>query len=280
MKKLTFVSILILTTFSLVSSAQYSGALGSTWNNPVSALSNVQMWNNINGMTARRTMLKASLRKFGCTDAQMNAMATETELMIALSKKTCSAPRSVGSPSRPQTSQQNSAAATAQPTVPPITFRPAGGRILLPQIVAGITQDASEQKSLTKLIGGAIDEFEAGQRVKGSEHDLASAMAFFASISIYLQDTKTEINSNGADALTLALREALGPKASSISNSDRQQFYEALLSFGMLFALSSRNADANTLAQLKQTSAELSKTLMGLDVTKYRFVADGLVSVN
>ena len=280
MKKLTFVSVLILTAFSVVSSAQYSGALGSTWNNPVSAISNVQMWNNINGMTARRTMLKTSLRKFGCTDAQMNAMATETELMLALSKKTCSAARSGGGAARQSVSQQNSPAGTSQPTVPPITFRPAGDRVLLPQIVAGITQDASEQKALIKLIGGAIDEFETAQRAKGSEYDLASAMSFFASISIYLQDTRTEINSGGGDALTLALREALGPKASSISNSDKQQFYEALLSFGMLFALSSRNADAKTLAQLRQTSAELSKTLMGLDVTKYRFVADGLVGVN
>jgi hypothetical protein len=280
MKTSVVTFILFLTAFSLVSHAQYRGALGSTWNNPVSALSNVQMWNNINGMTSRRMMLKSSLRKLGCTDAQMNAMATEQELMIALSKKTCGVSGNRGGSSRPSASSQTAAVPAAQPPVPPITFQPAGGRVLLPEIVAGITQDPSEQKALVKLIGGAIDEFEAAQRIKGSEYDLASAMSFFASISIYLQDTRTEMNSTGADALTLALREALGPKASSISNADKQQLYEALLSYGMLFALSSRNADAKTLAQLKQTSAELSRTLMGLDVTKYRFTADGLVSIN
>jgi hypothetical protein len=163
--------------------------------------------------------------------------------------------------------------------VPPITFRPSGDRIILPQVVAAITQDKSEQKALAQLIGGAIDEFEAAERVKGSEYDLASAMSFFASISIHLQDPRTEINSSGADSLTFALRESLGPKAASISDSDKQQLYEALLSFGMLFALSARNADATTLAQLKQTSADVSRKLMGLDVGKYRFSADGLVSV-
>lgn len=150
---------------------------------------------------------------------------------------------------------------------------------MLPQIVAGITNDRSEQQKLIQVIGGAIDQFETAQRAKGAEYDLASAMSFFASVSIYLQDTSTEINSQGGDALTNALREALGPKAASIGNGDKQQFYEALLTYGMLFAVLAPNADAGTLSQLKQTSAELSQKIIGLDVTKYRFVADGLVSV-
>lgn len=278
MKKSTLASILLLMSFSTVSQAQYRGALGSTWNNPVSSLSNMQMWNNINGMARRRAMLKTSLRKYGCSEAQMNAMPTENELMLALSRKSCSTSGS-GAGSAQASASQRSSPASVRQAVPPITFRPTGERILLPQIVAAITQDASEQKALVQLLGGAIDQFEAAERVKGFEYDLASAMSFFASISIHMQDPRTEINSSGGDALTFALRESLGPKAASISNSDKQQLYEALLSFGMLFALSARNADANTLAQLKQTSAEVSRKLMGLDVSKYRFSADGLVSV-
>jgi len=277
MKKSAFASILLLMSFSSVSNAQYGGAMGSTWNNPMSALSNVQMWNNINGMAGRRAMLKSSLRKYGCTDAQMNAMPTENELMLALSRKSCAA--SGAGSAQASASQRTSPASPARQVVPPITFRPSGDRIILPQVVAAITQDKSEQKKLAQLIGGAIDEFEAAERVKGSEYDLASAMSFFASISIHLQDPRTEINSSGADSLTFALRESLGPKAASITNSDKQQLYEALLSFGMLFALSARNADAATLAQLKQTSADVSRKLMGLDIDKYRFSADGLVSV-
>lgn len=276
---LTLAAILLLISFNGVSHAQWAGAMGSTWNNPISAMSNQHMWNNINSSFNTRMSLKTSLRKLGCTDAQMNAMPTNNELMVALSRKTCSAPKPSSGSSRPTAPSQNSSSTATQPTVPPITFTPTGSRTILPQIVAGITQDRSEQAQLAKLIGGAIDQFEAAARVKGTEYDLASAMAFFASTSIYLQDTKTEVNSKGGDALTLALRQALGPKAASISNSDKQQLYEALLSFGMLFTLSSQNADANTLSQLKQTSAELSKTLMGLDVTKYRFSDDGLIEV-
>jgi hypothetical protein len=279
MKQLIFASFLFLTAFSVASSAQYQGAFGSTWNNPVSALSNVQMWNNINGMTSRRMMLKSSLRKYGCTDAQLDAMPTETALMLALSRKTCSAQGSSGSSSMPSTSQRSLPTASTQQIVPAITFQPTGGRIVLPQIVAGITQDKSEQKALITLLSGAMDDFEAAQRARGSEFDLASAMSFLASISIYLQDTNTEINSKGGDALTLALRESLGPKAASISNNDKQRFYEAALSFAMLFALSSRNADSNTLEQLKQTSAEVCQKIMGLDVSKYRFASDGLTSI-
>ena len=279
MRKLTFASFLLL-AFSIVSHAQWAGAMGSTWNNPISAMSNVHMWDNINSNFQTRMMLKRSLKKLGCTDAQMDAMTTNNELMIALSKKSCGRQGvASGQSSRPSTVSQTSSSAPAKPAVPPITFRPTGGRPMLPQIVAGISQDASEQKKLIQILGGAIDQFEAAQRVKGAEYDLASAMSFFASISIYLQDTSTEINSQGGDALTNALREALGPKAASISNSDKQEFYEALLTFGMLFAVSAQNADAATLAQLKQTSAELSQRIIGLDVTKYRFVPDGLVSV-
>lgn len=261
------------------SRAQYGGAMGSTWNNPVSALSNVQMWNNINGMTSRRMMLKSSLRKHGCSDAQMDAMRTEAELMQALSRKTCSASGAATNASRSPARQGSSPVASIRQGPAPITFRPAGGRTTLPVIVAGISHDTSEQAALTKVIGGAMDEFEAAQRAKGSEYDLASAMSFFASIAIHMQDPRSEINSNGADALTHALRESLGPKMASVSDSDKQQFYEALLSLGMLFALSARNADANTMAQLKQASAEASRKLLNLDVRKYRFTPDGLAVV-
>lgn len=279
MKKTVLAWMLVLLSLSPASSAQYQGAFGSSWNNPVSALSNAQMWNNINGMASRRAMLKASLRKYGCSDAQMNAMPLENELMLALSRKSCGA-SGVGAGSlQASVSQHSSPASPARQVVPPISFRPSGKRIVLPQVAAAITQDASEQQALTRLIGGGIDQFEAAERAKGSEYDLASAMSFFASISIHLQDPRTEINSSGADALTFALRESLGPKAASIGNSDKQQLYEALLSFGMLFALSARTADAKTLAQLKQTSADVSRKLMGLDVGNYRFSADGLVRV-
>jgi len=272
-------ALLLLLSISPVSNAQYRGAMGSSWNNPVSALSNVQMWNNINGMASRRAMLKTSLRKLGCSDAQMDAMHAESDLMLALSRKTCSASTASAASSRPAPGQRGPAAAATRQSAPPISFRPSGGRTALPLIVAGITQDASEQQALTRMIGGAIDQFEASERAKGSQYDLASAMAFFASVAIQLQDPRTEINPAGADALKFALRESLGPKAAAISDSDKQQLYEALLSFGMLFALSARNADANTRAQLKQASAETSRKLMGLDVGKYRFSPDGLVSV-
>ncbi len=276
---ISLASAVLLMALGTTSHAQYSGAMGSSWNNPVSALSNAQMWNNINGMASRRAMLKTSLRKYGCTEAQMNAMPTENELMLALSRKSCTARGTGAGSPQASASQPGSPASPARQAVPPVTFQPTGDRILLPQIVAGITQDKSEQQALTRLIGGAIDQFEAAERAKGSEYDLASAMSFFASVAIHLQDPRTEINSSGADSLTFALRESLGPKAASISNGDKQQLYEALLSFGMLYALLSRDADANTLAQLKQTSADVSRKLMGLDVGRYRFSADGLVSV-
>ena len=278
MKTFHIATLLVLMSLATAADAQYRGAFASSWNNPVSALSNTQMWNNINGMASRRAMLKSSLRKYGCSDAQLNAMASEAELMRALSSKSCSASGVHDNAQRASPSQHSSTQAVQQPA--PLRFRPSGERIVLPQIVAAITQDASERQSLARLLGGAIDQFEAAQRVKGSEYDLASAMSFFASVAIQLQHPGSEINAKGGDALTFALREALGPKAASISDHDKQQLYEALLSFGMLFALSSRNADANTMAQLKQTSAEVSRTLMGLDVTRYRFTADGLASVN
>lgn len=269
----------LLLSFSAASNAQYRGAMGSSWNNPVSALSNVQMWNNINGMAGRRAMLKSSLRKYGCSEAQMNAMRTEGELMQALAGKTCNASGAAASVSRTPAGQGNFPVASARPAPAPITFRPAGGRTMLSQIVAGISQDKSEQIALAKVLGAAMDEFEAAQRAKGSEYDLASAMSFFASIAVQMQDPRTEINSSGADALTWSLRESLGPKLASISDSDKQQLYEALLSLGMLYALSARSADANTTAQLKQASAKASRKLLNLDVRKYRFTPDGLAVV-
>lgn len=267
--------------FVSVSHAQWTGAMGSNWNNPISAMSNQQMWNNINADRIHRIGLKTSLAKFGCTDAQMDAM-DNTQLMVALGKKSCGAVRS-GNASQTATSTRSSQASpsVANQSFPtPLTFKPTGNRVLLPEIVSTLTQDKSEQTQLIQLLGGAIKQFEAAQKVKGSEYDLASAMSFFAAVSIYLQDTRTEINSKGGDALTFALREALGKKVASVTDLDKQQLYEALLTFGMLFSLSSRNASAAEMSQLKQTSAQLCQTLMGLDVSKYRFSDDGLVSVN
>ncbi|MBX3289484.1 MAG: hypothetical protein KF855_09070 [Acidobacteria bacterium] len=284
MKKFTIIFALILTAFAAGSNAQFIGGMGSTWNNPVSAQLNRAMWDRIN----QKSILAPSLRKMGCTQAQINKMNL-SQAQIALAKKTCTPGN--GTAQNAQTGGKTTSASTAKPKTPArpatpstagysTTFKPTGTRIVMPQLVASITDDKTQQQNLINIIGSAMDMYEKKQRPRGFGDDVAAAMAFFASVAIHLQDTGTTINQPGADALTIALREALGDKLINVSNRDKQQTYETLLTLGMFMGVLAENADADTLATLKKESASLCEQYLKLDVTKYRFDDNGLVEIS
>ena len=84
MKKFTIICTLMLTAFAANSNAQFIGGVGSTWNNPVSAQISSSLWNSIN----QKMAIAPSLRKMGCTQAQINKM-TLSQAQNALAKKTC-----------------------------------------------------------------------------------------------------------------------------------------------------------------------------------------------
>ena len=276
MKKFTIVFALILTAFAADSNAQFIGGVGSTWNNPVSAMLSQKMWSDING----KMMLLPALRKMGCTQAQINKMNL-SQAQNALAKKTCTP--GGGTTQNTQTSGKTTTT-TTKPATPPAnaystTFRPTGTRIAMPQLVAEITpNDRALQQRQIDFLEAEISKYERTQRERGYGDDAAAAMAFFASVAIHLQDTSKAVNQKGVDSLTDALRGAFADKLANISDRDKQELYENLLTRGMFIAARAENADAKARADLKELTASLCEQYLKLDVTKYRFDDNGLVA--
>ncbi len=276
MKKFTIIFTLILTAFAADSNAQYTGGMGSTWNNPLSAQINHAFWNDVQLRATRAP----TLEKMGCTPSQINNMSY-AQMVSAIEKNTCT-PDS----EEAQNAQTGRRAASSASTTPPAavystTFRPTGTRIAMPQIVAQITpNDRALQQRQIAFLEAEISKYERSQRARGYGDDAAAAMAFFASVAIHLQDTSKPVNQKGVDSLTDALRGAFGDKLAGISDRDKQELYENLLTLGMFISARAENADAKTRADLKELSASLCDQYLKLDVTKYRFDDNGLVEIS
>lgn len=240
---------------------------GYTFNNPSSAMMNTFMWDQIN----KRSALKVGLRKKGYTDTQLANM-TNDELLRAHGKAKITPKGSSSKTSAPTASKATAVAPTAPVTT---KFRPSGKRILMPQIVASLTQDKEQQKVLTKLFTDSFDVYEKEALAKGFENDVAGAIAYFTYVAFTLQGS--EPTEKGIEALALGLREGLGDKYATVSNTDKQNFYEFMVTMASFLYLSSMDATPEFLTQLKDVSAQVCQKFISLDVTKYNLTDDGLI---
>lgn len=227
--------------------AQWSGALGSSWNNPASA--------SISRMIIDR----------------MNQRMLEKRLAA---KKGAGAPANPATPERPSPP-------TAEITA--VRFKSTGTRIKVTSIARELGGTSAEQAQMRAMLNGLLDTWDQEAAKKGMKNDLALAFAGFISMSA---STYREIDLP-SDEKVLELRnmiaEALvsGGGMKNVADRQKQEMYEVLAIFGTL-AYSGWNqakqaGDSASAAIYKQLAQKNLETVLGVDADKITFDENGLV---
>jgi hypothetical protein len=238
--------------------AQYTNSYGYSFNNPVSATANAMFWDKMNSRLLYRSMLK----KKGYTDEQLNAMSTEQ--MLALLGGAAAAP-------------------DAKKAIPgaPSKFRMSGQYVLLPDLVKNLTPNAEYQKALLEVFIQGVQAYEKEAAPDGFDHDVAGAMTFFIASAYYVYRGGEEPNGDGTTFIGRAIQQNLdNPEFRSISDLDKQKFYEFMIGMGTYLIVAYKQAsgsdDLQTAGQLKSAAADVLKGYLKLDPMTVRITANGL----
>jgi hypothetical protein len=238
--------------------AQYTSSYGYTFNNPISASCNTMFWNKMNARMLYRTMLK----KKGYTDAQLNPMSTEK--MLALLG---------GDPGAAEARKSAPGAATK--------FTMAGRYLLVSELAKGLVEDRETQKALQEVFVQGIREYEKQAAPSGFSRDVAGAITFFLGTAYFVYRGGEDPDEKGLDRIGWAIQAAWDtPEFKAISNSDKQKFYELMISLGTYLAVAYQQAvtggNAVAAEQLKGAAAEILKGYLKLDPKTVRITANGL----
>lgn len=248
--------------------AQYSTYGGYSYDNPVTASVSNIVWERINA----RLVYKAGLKRKGFTESQLSGLTTEQLKQAYLTGKL----PGVRPASAPQTGNSGSTGGTAQPAT---RFKPTGSRVLMPQLVDGLTADPAHRKALKDLFAASFAAYEAEARKNGFENDLSYAIAFFAAAAFQLQDEK-EPSDAGTLLVAKALRLSMDtPGARKLSDVEKQRFYEFMVTMGSYLVSASMGLNAESdkaaLQGLRSASADVLKAFLRIDPTKVRLTETG-----
>lgn len=240
--------------------AQFTNTYGYSFNNPTSATLNSLMWESMNS----RLVYRVGLKRKGFTDAQLNNMTTE-QLREAYMTGKIPGKKPAAKP-----------AATPPPATPATQFKPSGNRILMPKLVDSLTDNPEHRKALKDLFGQQLNAYDAEAKKAGLANDLSGAIAFFAGVTLQIQDGK-EPNEGGLKLLAKAIQLSMEtPAVRKIPNAEKQKFNEFLVTMGNYLLVAVDEVDDDTKAQMKQVASDVLKKYTGIDATKVKLTANGL----
>jgi hypothetical protein len=247
---LAFVAALIAIP-ALTTRAQYSGALGSSWNNPVSAGISRIIVDRINQrMLAKRLAAKR------------------------------------GQPSKPASIPAESEPAAARPSGDRINaavrFRSSGSRVKVGAIVSAIGGTPDTQAQLTAYFNQLLDTFDAAASADGYRNDVALAFSAF----IALNSTAYHGGALPPDAKVIEIRDIVAEGVAGndafvkLTDRQKQEMYEILVVFGSLayngFAQAQQANDAEAAGIYRELARANLKTVLGIEAEQVKFTTDGL----
>ncbi|MFI5386077.1 MAG: DUF6683 family protein [Fimbriimonadales bacterium] len=242
--------------------AQYTNSYGYTFNNPVSASCNAASWDGMNSRLIYRMILK----KHGYTDAQLGKMSTK-EMYDKIEGS---------DPEAPKKEQ-----AAIVPASPASRFKPSGKRVLLPELVKSLTQDAGQQNSLTQLFESGFESFDKEAKKNGLSNDLAGSVAFFIGSAYMVYRDGEAPNEDGLLILAHALQLSFNtPAMRKIPDLDKQKFHEFMVTMGTYFLVARQTSidqrDAAMAQQIKDAATAILKGYLKIDPSKFKITANGL----
>lgn len=228
--------------------SQWSGALGSSWNNPVSASISRILVDRIN----QRMLAKRLAAKRG------------------------------GQPA-PSNEKPSAAGITAERLNSTVTFRPTGTRLKVAEIVQTIGGSAAEQAQIRALLTGLLDAWDSESTKNGYKNDVALAFSGFIAMS----SSAWHGTSPPPDAKIFELRDLIAELAAENSvfaqttDRQKQEMYEVLVIFGSLaysgYTQAKQTGDTASADLYRQLGGLNLQTVLGVKPDDIRFEPDGLL---
>lgn len=241
---LSFVFLLLT---SIVTNAQYTGAWGTTWNNPVSASASVMIQGAINRQMLERSIANQQGRRTG------SRAAANTSPSVS-----------------PGAANARSAAPYAV-----LRFRPVANTGVPKKIADALGRDPGERAALLGIFQEVKKSYEAEAAKAGKANNIAAALTFFLSAtSMAYHQTEAPADSV-TDALVEVLQQEMSsaPEFKSMTDLQKQKMHDWLVVAGG-FVLAGyldgvRTSDAKELADYKEVANECFKLVLGTGIEKF-----------
>lgn len=171
----------------------------------------------------------------------------------------------------------------ASPSVSnPLIFRPTGSSDYTLYLADTIGTNETEKKYLSELFEATRKAFEKEVAAKGRSNDLSAAFTFFIATTVTVYNDAPEPSDAAVDKLWDGMSTTLGgmPEASKLSDIEKQQMYETLVSLSGLalagYAESKNSGNAETLLLYRALAGAMIQSVLKTDPSKLKFTPDGL----
>jgi len=244
---------------SLAANAQYMGAFGVPYNNPVSATLSTNVWNN---------WVVYELQRKKAQGSQGSAAGTRA------ASSSSSAPK-------PSAGESQAAQKRAQVTEASLRFQPTGTRLLTPKLVETLGKTQAQKDQVSALVTMLFQEFDKQAQKLGKPNDLAFALSYFLAQNATVYRGKPDPK----DEQFLELREtvvaAMGQSGAFAKMTDRQkqEMHEMLVSYTGLVYLTYQDAkkrgDAENVKAMRELAGLNLKSITHIDPERINFTEQG-----
>ena len=230
-------------------SAQWSGALGSSWNNPTSASISRILIDRMN----QRLLAKRLAQKRGAAPAE----PTPKTVVVGDRQASSDAARSLSYSSTPN-------------------------RIKLDDIVADLGGGPEQRAQTRQMLSQILDSYDKESAALGYRNDLPLAFASFIIMSAAAYNA-TDVP---GDEKLIELRSVIAESAvesgifKSIADRQKQEMSEILVVFGTLafsgYSQSKQTGDSASMNLFRQLGGQNLKTVLGLDPETVKVDSNGI----
>jgi hypothetical protein len=229
--------------------AQWSGALGSSWNNPTSASISRILVDRMN----QRMLAKRLAQKRGGTSSETTSKASANE------------------------NRQVTAYAARS-----LTFNATPARLKLDAIVADLGGSTEQRVQTRQLLNQVLDTYDKESAALGYKNDLPLSFASFIMMSAAAY-RGTDVP---GDEKLIELRSVIADSAiesgvfKSMTDMQKQEMSEILVVFGTLafsgYSQSKQTGDLASMNSFRQLGGQNLKTVLGLDPEAVKVDANGI----
>lgn len=226
--------------------AQYYGALGSTWNNPMSATASVMIQGAINRQMLERSIANQRGKTTSAPAATTTGSSATTPKTVTVKKTNYAVLR----------------------------FKPVANSGVAKQIADAIGRNPQERTGLLEIMNTAKKAYESESASSGNANDIAGALVFFIAVNSMAYHQTDAPSDKITNALRDVLRDELSQRSefASMTNLQKQKMSDWLVVVGgfvmtgYLDAAGEKNAQG--LADYKELADTSFKIVLGVSAEK------------
>lgn len=271
MKKQLAVLVSLVAFFGLMpkAAAQYTGANGTQWNNPMSAGISVYLQGN---MQMQNLMIQQSIQRSALDQAI--EQGDQDTLPTAPSQ----------SEDDSSTSAPTHSGGTTGDRAVTTSFNPVADSLIPKQIAARISDKPEEQQEYAENFNTLIDFYKSYvQDSKWQLNDVAHAISYYIGANYYVYKDGKEISDRQRTALYETVSKFLAENKDyrALSDAEKQEMYEVMAIQGSLPLLGYKSAteEGNKEAsqRFRRDAEQNLENFFGVPVAKVQFTDEGIV---